>query len=425
MKNYELTREGEEYSKNGLPERNLVKILQSSPGKSATIDKIANKIKNFNIALKWSLEKGWVSKKGNHLTLLKVPEKTDEEVALKNISEGKDVDENTLKILMQRNLVVKITETYKKAEEELVKSGNVIGELTHDIIRTGLWKSRKFKEANVDVVTKKDWKSSPGKQQPYNQFLWGVRKKLIEMGFKEMAGPLIETEFWNFDALFQPQNHPARDWTQTYSLKYPKEGRLPDKKIVENVKMAHEKGIAGSVGWQYRWDPRKAMQLMPRAHGTCLSARTLAGKPQIPGRYFAIARCYRPDVIDATHGVEFNQTEGIVLDKNLTFKHLLGILKMFAIEIAGAEKVKFLPDYYPFTSPSCQLSALHPELGWIEFGGSGIFREELTRPLGVNVPVLAWGIGIDRLAMFKLKIKDIRELFSRNLEWLREKSMLQ
>jgi phenylalanyl-tRNA synthetase alpha chain len=124
------------------------------------------------------------------------------------------------------------------------------------------------------------------------------------------------------------------------------------------------------------------------------------------------------------HGVEFNQIEGIVLGEALNFRHLLGILKMFAIEIAGAKKVKFIPDYYPFTEPSCQLSALHPELGWIEFGGSGIFREELTKPLGVNVPVIAWGLGIDRLAMFKLGIRDIRELFSQNLEWLRSQKVV-
>jgi phenylalanyl-tRNA synthetase alpha chain len=129
-------------------------------------------------------------------------------------------------------------------------------------------------------------------------------------------------------------------------------------------------------------------------------------------------------VIDATHGVEFNQTEGIVIDESLTFKNLLGILKLFAEEIAGAEKVKFIPDYYPFTEPSAQLSAKHPDLGWMEFGGSGIFREELTKPLGIDVPVIAWGIGIDRLAMFKLNIHDIRHLFSRDLEWLRKQKVV-
>jgi phenylalanyl-tRNA synthetase alpha chain len=257
------------------------------------------------------------------------------------------------------------------------------------------------------------------------QFLLEVRQKLVELGFKEMVGPIIETEFWNFDALFQPQNHPARDWAQTYSLKSPKLGELPSQKIVNAVRDAHEKGIAGSTGWQYKWDPRRAMQLMPRAHGTAVSARTLAAGPNIPGKYFSISRCFRPDVIDVTHGVEFNQAEGIVIDESLNFKTLLGILKMFATEIAGAEKVKFLPDYYPFTECSVQLSAKHPELGWIELGGSGIFRDELTYPLGVKVPVLAWGLGIDRLAMFKLNISDIREMFTKDLNWLRKQPIVR
>ncbi|MEM5766314.1 MAG: phenylalanine--tRNA ligase subunit alpha [Candidatus Aenigmatarchaeota archaeon] len=421
MSSYKLTEEGKEYLEKGLPEKNLVLLLDTMPKKMATLGKLISKIKNFPIALKWALEKGWVMKKGDEIILMKpLPEEIPEEEALKKISKGKPVDEEILKILIERKLVEKVTETYKTVEEALAKVGNVIDVLTHDLLITKLWKGKKFKTVDVVVIKNKlelD-KISPGKRQPYLEFLGQIRKKLISMGFVEMKGPTIETQFWNFDALYQPQNHPARDWWSTYMMKYPKFGKLP--KIAGAVKKTHEKGTAGSLGWGYRWDPRIAMQLMPRAHGTCLSARTLASKPKIPGKYFAIARCYRPDVIDASHGVEFNQVEGIVLGKEVNFRHLLGILEMFAKEIAGAKKVKFIPDYYPFTECSVQLSCEHPQLGWVEFGGAGIFREEVTHPLGINVPVLAWGLGIDRLAMFKLKINDIRELFSRNLKWLRE-----
>ena len=163
---------------------------------------------------------------------------------------------------------------------------------------------------------------------------------------------------------------------------------------------------------------------MPRAHGTACSARQLAAGVDVPGKYFSIVRCFRPDVIDATHGVEFNQTEGIIIDDSLSFRSLLGVLKQFASEFAGAEEVKFYPDYYPFTEPSVQLSARHPKLGWIELGGAGIFRPELTEPLGVRQPVIAWGIGIDRLAMFRLGIRDIRELFSQDLNWLRNQVII-
>jgi phenylalanyl-tRNA synthetase alpha chain len=411
---YRLTEEGKEYLEKGLPEKNLVELLNSHPQRSVTLDKAVTRIKNFPVALKWAMEKGWVSKRGNDLILMKLPDTIPEQEALKKISEGKAVDEKLLDVLLQRNLVEKIVTEIEEVKKLI---GKEVTNLTPKLIKTGFWRKVKFKPYNVEVVGKKIY---GGKRHPYVQFLNEVRRKLVELGFKEMTGPIIETEFWNFDALWQPQDHPARDWFSTFRLKYPEYGNLP-KELVKKVKKAHEVGVAGSIGWRYKWDPRKAMQLMPRAHCTCLSARTLASKPDIPGKYFAIAKCYRPDIIDPTHMVEFNQVEGIVIDESLNFKHLLGILKMFAIEICKAKKVKFSPDYYPFVEPGVQLSATHSELGWMEFGGAGIFREELTEPLNIHVPVIAWGLGIDRLAMFRLGINDIRELFSKNLDWLRKK----
>jgi len=425
-KRIELTEEGKTYLKKGLPEKNLVKLLTISPKKSLSIENARKKVKNFPIALKWVLEKGWVEKKAGKLTLIKLPRKTEEEKALKNIEQGKYVGEEILKTLISRNLVVRITETYIKTEEAIKKAGNVIGELTHDIILTGLWKGRKFKPVNVKAMKKLDKiKITPGKRHPYNYFLMQVRQKLVELGFKEMSGPMIETEFWNFDALYQPQDHPARDWSSTYSLKHPKYGKLPPKKIVNNVKAAHEHGWkTGSTGWSYKWSEKKASKLMPRAHDTAITPRYLAKGVEIPGRYFNMVRCFRPDVIDTTHGVEFIQTGGIVVAKDIDFRHLLGLLKQFALEIAGIEEIKFYTDYYPFTEPSVQISGKHPELGWVELAGAGIFRAELTEPLGIKEPVIAWGFGIDRLAMHSLNIRDIRFLFSRNLEWLRQKKVV-
>lgn len=409
-KRVELTDEGKKYLEQGLPEKNLVDALKAG---AVDFERAKKEIDNFNVALQWAKKNGWVEVKEGKLVLKKQPGFVAEQDALKKLADGGDVDSVILEKLVWRKLVkiegVAVREAKRLVEKE-------VADLTPELIKTGLWKKAKFKPYNVSA---RGEKIHAGKRQPYNQFLLSVKQKLVQLGFKEMTGPLIETEFWNFDALFQPQNHPARDWTHTYSLKQPKLGKLPAPKIVGQVKRAHEVGISGGSGWRYKWDPRIAMKLMPRAHCTSLSARTLASKPEIPGKYFAISRCYRPDVIDATHAIEFNQAEGIVVDESLNFKHLLGLLEIFAKEVAGAKKVKFLPDYYPFTEPSAQLSAKHPQLGWIEFGGSGIFREELTKPLGIDVPVIAWGIGIDRLAMFKLGINDIRHLFSRDLNWLR------
>ncbi len=417
---YRLTDEGQEYLETGLPEKNLVQVLKALK-KPLALSEARDKVKNFNVAIMWAKKKGLVEISDRKISLLKQGEFL-EEAALNAVSEGRvtDVDQEILNVLIRRKLVEEVREDiYHKAQRFV---GKEVTKLTDDLIKTGLWREVKFRPYNVSAPGKR---INPGKRQPYMQFVRKIKRKLVELGFREMTGPIIETEFWNFDALYQPQNHPARDWTSTYKLEYPRYGRLPDKEIVDQVKETHENGwTTSSTGWGYRWDPEKAMRLMPRAHGTCLSARKLASDPEIPGKYFAIARCYRPDILDATHLIEFNQAEGIVIDESLNLKNLLGILEMFAKEIAGAKKVKFLPDYYPFTEPSVQLSAMHPDLGWIEFGGSGIFREELTKPLGIDVPVIAWGIGIDRLAMFKLNVHDIRYLFSQDLKWLRESRMV-
>lgn len=442
-----LTGIGEKYSRIGLPERRALKLL-AEKGK-ASLDDLKDVLSEDEIkpVIGVLRKEGWANvRKEEGRLILEVTEKgikaLDEERpidrVLQMLAERGEVEAGEIERLVSLNELKrrKIAEEEQKSEREvelteegvkLVEKGLELKEeasyLTPELITGGKWKEVKFKRYNIKAPVKIIF---PGKKQPYRAFLDKIRRKLIEMGFIEMTvESLIETQFWNFDALFQPQNHPARDWTDTYQLKYPKHGMLPNEELVDKVKASHEGGWStGSKGWGYKWSPELAMQLMPRAHGTALSARQLAKGTQIPGKYFAIQRVFRPDVLDRTHLIEFNQVEGFVIGEDLNFKHLLGILKRFAVEVAGAKKVKFLPDYYPFTEPSVQMSAYHKELGWVEFGGAGVFREEMTKPLGIDVPVIAWGIGIDRLAMFKLGIDDIRYLFSYDLRWLREAKIL-
>jgi len=410
---YRLTEEGEKYLEYGLPEKRLVELLRKGKLSFAEAQK---SISEFSIALQWAKKNDWVVVSGNELKLVKEPQSFPEQDALNKINKGEEIDEKILSTLLSRKLVGEDREDMKKKAEKM--AGKEITNITEELIRTGIWRQVKFRSYNVEAPGKKIY---PGKRQQYNKFLASVRGKLIEMGFKEMSGPTIELEFWNFDALFQPQNHPARDWTQTYSIKYPKRGFLPDKKIVSQVKAAHENGWkTGSTGWGYKWDQTKAAKLIPRAHDTAISPRYLSKGVQIPGKYFQMVRCYRPDVIDAKHGVEFYQMGGVVVGKGLNFRHLLGLLKQFVEEIAGIKETKFVTAYFPFTEPSCEIIGKHPELGWIELAGAGVFRQELTLPLGVKEPAIAWGFGVDRLAMHKLRIDDIRELFSRNLGWLRQ-----
>ncbi len=235
-----------------------------------------------------------------------------------------------------------------------------------------------------------------------------------------MNGPVVESEFFDMDALFMPQSHSARDIHAAYYVKEPKYTEV-NEELIKKVKLAHEKGIVGSKGWNYAFDEQRTKRTLLRTQGTACSARKISSKDfKIPGKYFGITRCFRYDVVDATHNCDFYQTEGIVAEEGLTLKHLFGLLKMFAKEFADTDKIKLVPGYFPFTEPSVELYAKHPELGWIELGGAGILRPEVTYSLtGKNIPIIAWGIGIDRIAMFKLGLNDIRQLFSHDLQFLR------
>jgi phenylalanyl-tRNA synthetase alpha chain len=319
--------------------------------------------------------------------------------------------------------ILEITAAGKQTAKQDKTAQEEVTQLTPSLIITGKWRTTKLQKYNIEAPVARTW---PGKKHPYLSFLEEVKNKLITLGFKEMTGTSVETSFFNFDALYTPQDHPAREADGIYFVKDPQFGDITTyEKAVENVKATHENGwTTGSTGWGYKYSKQEAKRLFLRGHGTCLSARTLLSKNlEIPSRYFSIARCYRPEVNDKTHLNEFNQVEGIVVEEKLTLRDLLGVLAKFALEIAGADKVRFKPDYFPFTEPSVELSAYKKGYGWIEFGGSGIFRPEVTLPLSVKAPVIAWGLGVDRLFMMRAGIDDIRDIFSQSLDWLRRKEV--
>jgi phenylalanyl-tRNA synthetase alpha chain len=446
-----LTSEGEFHSKNGLPERRLIKAVATLGGK-ADLNKAAEKAKLesqfLQIALSWALRKKWALYDSStntlriadpHLHQAVIPEENDEDLlnflcARKQttINDLTDELQTAVETLKKRRLLNVEHKTKRKLEithaglhAALGKRGTVqeVTQLTPEHLLTGKWKEIKFQKYNIQAPVAKTW---PGKKHPYLSFLEEVRMKLVQLGFKEMTGTNVETAFFNFDALYTPQDHPARESSDIYYIKDLQYGDTsPYKTAVANVKETHENGWqTGSTGWHYKYLTHEAERLILRGHGTCLSARTLLNKNlEVPSKYFSIARVYRPEVTDKTHLSEFNQVEGIVVDENLTLKDLLGVLEKFAKEIAGADKVRFKPDYFPFTEPSVELSAYKEGYGWIEFGGSGIFRPEVTLPLGVRVPVIAWGLGVDRLFMMRAGIDDIRYIFSQDLDWLRKKEV--
>ena len=423
-----VNKRGIEAIEKGIPARQLANVLEKLGGKASlqkAIAKSGMQKSEFNAGLGTAKRMNWVVFNKGILELtgiekekLRVEKVLEKTAGLAEKFQEKEIPASELS-------VEEITELEKNgfAKKKLIEMApdttakiNALG-----IKALGIASEAKARSYNV---TGKVPELHIGKKQPYVRFLEQIRRKLVAMGFTEMETLYIVQEFYNFDVLFQPQNHPARTWTNTYQLKQPRVGKLPDKKNVKAVKDAHEFGAeTASKGWGYKWSEDIAKRLMPAAHGTAHSARQLVKGVEVPGKYFSIARCYRPDTVDRTHLIEFNQLEGIIVGE-FSFKHLLGMLKEFAEEIAHAKKVRFFPDYYPFTEPSVQLSALHPKLGWVEFGGAGMFRPEMLEPLGIKVQVLAWGLGIDRLAMFKLGISDVRELFSQKLDWLRAQKLV-
>ncbi len=295
-------------------------------------------------------------------------------------------------------------------------TGEEIGRLTPEMLADGSWKKGSFREYNIHTPPSR---VLMGRKNPYAQYLESVKDKLVSLGFEEFDGPVVETEFWNSDALFMPQFHSARDIHDVYYLDTPTHAKEIEQPYLDQVAAAHEDGWeTGSRGWEYGFDRDFTRRLILRSQGTVLSAKQLP-KAEIPGKYFGIVRCFRYDQVDATHLSDFYQTEGIVLGEEVNLRTLLGLLKMFAEEVAGAEEVMYVPGYFPFTEPSVEVHIKHPTLGWFELGGSGIFRPEVTEPLGIKVPVLAWGLGIDRMALMSLGLNDLRELFTPDIEHVR------
>lgn len=428
---------GANYLRGGLPERRLLNFLMLN-NKEYSLEEAKKQSKltdnEFTIALgalknktfitvtngkiKFSGNKEQATKKfleEKFLEQLPLPldNITDEQ---KQCLEKLKLRKNILLIEEQKETNYEITDFGKKI---ISKSGEIkielIEQLTPEIIRKKSWKGKKFRKYDLNTSGNK---LIAGRRQFYLEFVQEIKEKLTALGFEEMKSDMIVNEFWNFDALFQPQFHLAREWTDNYRIKNKTKFDEIKKEFVERVKKIHEEK------WKYSWDLEKAKQPILRPQGTVISAQTMANMPKIPGKYFAVARVFRPDVVDATHLSEFNQMEGIVIGKDLNFRHLLGLLKMFAVEIADAEKLRFVPDYYPFTEPSVELD-VYKDGRWLELGGAGIFRAEVVNPLmpnaeKENIRVIAWGLGMDRLAMLKYKLTDIRDLFSHKLNLLRE-----
>ncbi len=437
----ELGINGLRYIKEGLPERNLINLIaekNSLPLQEAQKQSklSANEFKaalgalkkkalinliNQNIILargkqeitKKSLEEKFLETLPKNLKELRPEEK----LAFENLKSRK----NIIDIQDKKIIHFSLTELGEQIiNKDLSKSANMIETLTSNMIKTSSWKGKKFRRYDI---TNPLPKISGGKRHFVNQATDYAKKIWLEMGFKEMTGTLTQSGFWNFDALFTAQDHPVREMQDTFFIKN-KTAKLPDKGLVNQVKAAHEGKIKGSKGWQYDWKEEDAKKVVLRTHTTCLSMQTLKKiqeNKEFPAKYFALGKCFRNETVDWSHSFEFNQAEGIVVDKNANFRQLLGYLKQFAKKM-GFNKVRFRPAYFPYTEPSIEGDIwIEEKKEWIEVFAAGIFRPEVTIPIfGKHIPVLAWGPGFDRMIMNFFNIKDLREMYKNDINKLRK-----
>jgi phenylalanyl-tRNA synthetase alpha chain len=315
--------------------------------------------------------------------------------------------------------------------------------LTPEDLESGAWREIKLRPYDVKLAAKDAY---PAKIHPLRKIIEQTRRAFLEMGFAEVVSPMVESAFWNFDALFQPQDHPAREMQDTFYMRHPATAPLPgeekgvrnhfqnardasqpesakmvpdtffNSEILENVRRTHENGWeTGSEGWGYTWSPDRSRQVVLRTHTTAATIRALAANPNPPGKFFCVGWTYRNETISFKHLPVFHQVDGIIIDEEANLASLMGTLQEFYSKM-GFGRVKFKPAFYPYTEPSVDVVVYMESRGkWIEMGGAGIFRPEVTLPLGCKFPVLAWGLGIERLAMIRFGLSDIRELYGTNL----------
>ncbi len=438
----ELDKNGKKYLKEGLPERILLKALDKESSLSGIKEKtglsdeeISASIgilkKRNAIAISKDRElrisrtktgKEYLSKKFleeifiQSLPLDMKELSAEQKFALEELRKRKEI----IRIVSARKVDIEITELGRKILSKEIKE-NYIETLTTEIIKSEEWKTKKFRAFDIKANVPKLY---AGKRHFTNQAIEYARRIWLDLGFSEMKGPLIHTSFWNFDALFTAQDHPVRELQDTFFIKDPQKGKLPKKELVERVKNVHENGwTTGSIGWQYKWDEEESKKNVLRTHTTVLSARTIAAlkETELPAKFFSIGKCFRNETLDWSHLFEFDQVEGIVVDPNANFKHLIGYLKNFFLKM-GYKDVRVRPAYFPYTEMSAEVDVLHPVHNkWIELAGSGIFRPEVVKPLiGKDVPVIAWGLGFPRTIAEYYKITDIRDLYRNDIRQLRE-----
>jgi len=431
---YELTAEGTSYAENGLPERQVHDYLLIN-GPTRLTD-LKNIFPAVAIAVGWLKRRGWAhiepANGDSLLSPMEAEELPEERIlqdikaairfTLRDVSIERKVARKVLQGLEKRNVVrahqiVSRAVILTKAGEQTPLRAPAaaeydVADLTSELIRSGAWRGR-LKPYDVKAATLPLY---PGKAHPLRRLIDEMREIFVAMGFTEFRGPIVESEFHNFDVLFVPQDHPARDEQDTFYLSRPAALELPTD-LAARVEAAHRFGCEGSIGWGGEFDLERSRRAVLRTHTTGSAFRYLVRHPEPPAMIFGIDRVFRRESMDSTHLPQFHQCEGTIHGEKLSLADLVSVLKA-VFERLGFKRVRFRPGYFPFTEPSFE-GDVFVEGKWLELVGGGVFRPEVTQPLGLK-SVLGFSIGIERIAMLKLGLDDIRKLYMSDVAWLRE-----
>jgi len=397
---YILTDKGSQVKEKGSPEYRLINKASDGSVEIAQLQDIPK-----DIAIGKARERGWIEIKNGEIHLSSDGEEVEEDPVKRRLDnrDFKEEDED-------RGLVELETKTERRLS--ITEKGTEL-----DIEDVKL-------DFNVEAKT-----STPrtGKKHYYKNILQFARQTWLEMGFEEMEGDYVVPSFLNFDALYTPQDHPARELHDTFFVKNPETADLSeygDK--VQHIKETHENGWdTGSTGYGSEWSKEESEKNVLRTHTTAISAQRLhqidINEEELPKKFFIVGRNFRNETVDRTHLAEFYQTDGIVVGKDLNFANLKGYISKF-FEKMGYDKFRLIPSYYPYTEMSVEVQVWDEEdEEWLGMGGAGMFRPEVVKPmLGFEAKVLAWGLGIPRIAFMAAGLSDIRELYRNDIEIINE-----
>ena len=327
-----------------------------------------------------------------------IEEKFDSEI--KNISLPEHLEEIRVKYLGRKGVVTSLLKQVSTlSNDEKPVFGRLLNNLKTNIsarISEELASIKSVKKTEVKLdISLPGIKPSIGFKHPLTLITQEIKEIFFGLGFETVTGPEIEMEYYNFEALNTPADHPARDEHDSFYI--------TDK-------------------------------ILLRTHTSPVQIRTME-KRKPPLRVIAPGRCFRRDAADATHSPIFHQVEGLAVDTNITFGDLKGVLEVFAKQLFGRQtKIRFRPDFFPFTEPSAEYAfscvnckgkgcRICKNTGWLEIGGAGMVDPEVFKMVHYDAEKysgFAFGMGIERIAMIKYHIHDIRMFFENDIRFLRQ-----